>query len=391
MFIEGRLAIDLYPAANEAERVRIRSSRPLTAARVFEGKTPHLVLQQLPLLFSVCGVAQATAAVQAIQQASALPPDPQVQSARHLLLHMETAREHLWRILVDWPRLLGETGDAAQIAPLQSLLPALRKALFPDGDAFSVEALLRVERSELVEQFDRLDTLLAVSVYGCAPADWLATQSADGLYDWYQREESIAARLIREVSELGWQGVGAADCGFLPDLPTGSLDRRLIAPDADRFVAEPRWENASYETTPLARQRSQQLIKALQRQHGNGLLTRLAARLVELARVPETLRQLAIQLESELPEPDDDTLPAGTGIGQVEAARGRLVHRVELTNSHVRRYQILAPTEWNFHPSGVVARALGSLQEPNEALLRRQANLLINAVDPCVSYDLGVH
>ena len=84
-------------------------------------------------------------------------------------------------------------------------------------------------------------------------------------------------------------------------------------------------------------------------------------------------------------------MPAGTGIGQVEAARGHLVHRVVLDDGWVRRYQILAPTEWNFHPAGVVARGLGGLVDSDEPTLRRQAALLINAMDPCVGYDLRVH
>ena len=79
------------------------------------------------------------------------------------------------------------------------------------------------------------------------------------------------------------------------------------------------------------------------------------------------------------------------GIGQVEAARGRLVHCVELERGVVKHYQILAPTEWNFHPLGVVARGLETLTTKNEILLRKQADLLINAIDPCVGYDITVH
>ena len=80
----------------------------------------------------------------------------------------------------------------------------------------------------------------------------------------------------------------------------------------------------------------------------------------------------------------------GTGIAQVEAARGRLVHRVELDGDRVQRYQILAPTEWNFHPRGVLAQGVKGLAVSNKALLRRQTELLINAIDPCVGYELQI-
>jgi len=388
MLVEGRLRIELYPVAGQ---VNIQSSRPLRAAQVFEGKTPQEVLMQLPLLFSVCGVAQATAAAQAFQQALTLTASAPVDTARTLLIQMETAREHLWRILIDWPVLLDESTDARRAAPLQPMLLAFREALFADGDAFSLQAELGFEDGALHAQVDRLDEMLTSLVFGCTPSQWLRIDNVDELDDWAMRTKSIAASLLRQVSRDGWQGLGAADNGFLPDLPVAALNQRLEAADADRFIAEPMWEDRTCETTPLARQCDGELINSLHREFGYGLLTRLVARLVELARIPATMRTLAAQLDSAHPMCMGSELPVGIGIGQVEAARGHLVHRVVLEEGRVHCYQILAPTEWNFHPAGVVARGLGSLPETDETTLRRQAAMLINAVDPCVGYDVQVH
>ena len=68
----------------------------------------------------------------------------------------------------------------------------------------------------------------------------------------------------------------------------------------------------------------------------------------------------------------------------------RRLHRVELEREGVRSYRILAPTEWNFHPAGAAAQGLIHLPAQDTAVLRRLAALLINAVDPCVGYDLRV-
>ncbi len=78
------------------------------------------------------------------------------------------------------------------------------------------------------------------------------------------------------------------------------------------------------------------------------------------------------------------------GLGQVEAARGRLLHRIQLDGERIRRYQIVAPTEWNFHPQGVVAQSLKTLSGDNEQI-EQQARLLINEIDPCVTYQLSVN
>jgi coenzyme F420-reducing hydrogenase alpha subunit len=62
---------------------------------------------------------------------------------------------------------------------------------------------------------------------------------------------------------------------------------------------------------------------------------------------------------------------------------------VELERGRIARYRILAPTEWNFHPQGVVAESLGALQG-NSNEIEQQARMLVDAIDPCVGYDLEV-
>jgi hypothetical protein len=92
---------------------------------------------------------------------------------------------------------------------------------------------------------------------------------------------------------------------------------------------------------------------------------------------------------------DSDTgnavIPA-SGFALAEAARGALLHRVEVADGLVQRYQILAPTEWNFHPDGVVAQGLERIARSGVGgtELERLARLYITAVDPCVEYRLSV-
>ena len=104
------------------------------------------------------------------------------------------------------------------------------------------------------------------------------------------------------------------------------------------------------------------------------------------------MRALVLELDDEgAPKAENDRdLGKGRGLSQIEAARGRLVHGVLSEGNSVRDYRILAPTEWNFHPRGGLARALAGLEAGDEADLRGQASLLIEAVDPCVGYELRV-
>jgi coenzyme F420-reducing hydrogenase alpha subunit len=82
----------------------------------------------------------------------------------------------------------------------------------------------------------------------------------------------------------------------------------------------------------------------------------------------------------------------GIGVAQSAAARGLLVHRVSIADGRIRDYRILAPTEWNFHPLGVVAEGLREIAYGINDVqrLERLARLYITAIDPCVEYELSV-
>ncbi len=126
--------------------------------------------------------------------------------------------------------------------------------------------------------------------------------------------------------------------------------------------------------------------EALKREYVTGLLVRLVARLTEIARLAGGLRLVSGVSAG---EGAGGVGPVNPGIGQAAAARGQLVHRVELNGDVIGGYQILAPTEWNFHPKGVVVQALSALTG-DSASIEKQARLLIDAIDPCVGYELNL-
>ena len=92
----------------------------------------------------------------------------------------------------------------------------------------------------------------------------------------------------------------------------------------------------------------------------------------------EEMHALLPQLKHARPE--DFSPREGSGLGLVQAARGLLAHRVEIATGHLTRYQILAPTEWNFHPRGIVAQGLAH----SPAGASQAADLFIAALDTCV-------
>ncbi len=374
---EGRIAITLTPDGQRF-RVAIHSSRPLHAAQIFHGKSIAETLQGLPLLFTVCGVAQAAAATQACEQALGVSITENVISIRQQLVSMETIREHLWQALLGWSQWLQLSTPEQVLSEVMALQQQLRTTLTQDHSPFQINPSLAPQKSASEIQHALLQ-ILQQELFGISTEQWLALKTLDDLRLWSNQHSTIAARTVRQLESKQWRSIGACDHKPLPTLDLSTLNQAMKQRPA--FVHKPEWDGSPHESSPLTRTQSP-LLKQLQQYDGNGLLTRCIARLTELA-------QQVVELGEPTPPEKTPALQPGLGFGTAQAARGQLIHRVEIDGLHIARYQILAPTEWNFHPQGVVAQALRQL-DPTNPDYREQAHRIIHAVDPCVGYDLKI-
>lgn len=390
MSIEGKLRIELECRENRVSQVRIRSSRPLQLPLLFEGKPVEEVLQTIPLLYSICATAQASAAAGACRQAVGVEVEPGVLLGESMLLWLETAREHLCRVLIDWPGYLGEPPNRAQLPGFLQLLPDAKSALFDEtGAPFTLQPRLRPQAETLARLIERLSQILERSVFGMTAEEWSALDTLAPLERWIEGRQTLAARYLDKMRTSGVALLGQTTVESLPKLDDSEFHERLQADDADEFVAAPEWTARARETSCLTRQAQHPLIVAMEPVYGRGMQTRLVARLLELAAIPAHLKRLLQLIGEETAAPDrgDSTPVSGMGLGVVEAARGRLVHRARTSGHTIEGYQILAPTEWNFHPRGLVAEGLLGLPCTYQSTMREQASLFISAVDPCVGYS----
>ena len=319
-----RLVIELRPG-----RARIASQRRTDLARLMVGREAREVPQLLARLFALCGEAHRAAASLALFG--------EVAAGQMGLVAAESAREHLLRIALGW-----RFGDEAPL-PAGAIMALVETARRGEDAAAALAEYLRQH------------------VLGCAPEAFLSLPEVAA---WMEQAGTLPARFLRGLVARGQAGLGAVEPAFLPALAPDEIAARL---DRRDFAARPEW-NGARETGPLARRHDHPLVAGVVAEHGAGLLARLVARLVELAALPGEIRAPRV------PE-------ATGGLGALETARGRLIHAARLEDGRVAAYTILAPTEWNFHPEGVAARALAGLAG-------EEAALLIEAIDPCVEYEL---
>lgn len=381
MAAAGEIDITLQHTRGRAFKANIALRRP-QAARVLIGKTPEQVLAQVPLLFGVCGNAQAYAALLACRAALGLPDADDADPARELLVGMETLREHAWRMLLDWPGAMDLPADKAALAQLLKFDAQFKQLLF-DGDAFTLQSRLRadIDLNRLLHLIENLSQLIDGCLYGNKLQDFLSLASEAQFSEWITRNAAPPARLLEFVYRRGWQAAGSNAVDCLPPLSCGRLYAEWQQTDLAQFSLFPHWQNRCWDVTPLKRQRPHPLLAALTARYGNGLLVRLTASLLEVAVVLDKLAGNARTYGCHFGRD-------GVGLAQVAAARGLLIHRLAIRHGRVYDYAIVAPTEWNFHPGGVVAQGLQNLPADSAEDLQRLAALWINAVDPCVTYRL---
>jgi len=360
MTLEGRVRVSARFDGERLDSVSVRSDRPMAANALLAGRSGDEVLALLPGVFAVCGHSQATVAAATLDVATGIATPQAVQRRRERELAAETAAEHAFRLLLDWPRLTGVEEDVTLLARIRSLL-----ARAPESEASwgtARDALIGMVQSRILGA--RLDS-------------WLEQFSASEWLEWAHSGRTATARTLAALCPATeW---AAPETAFLTDLGHARLARDVAAPALGRpgFAARPELDGEPAECGPLARNHLHPAIRDLARR--DRIVARAFARLAEFAQI---LRE-----ENCAGRLDQVALGPGSGAATGEMARGLLTHAVELENGRVRRYAIVAPTEWNFHPAGPLYRELEGRPARDAREACRTLEFAAATLDPCVELE----
>ncbi|PHS70721.1 MAG: hypothetical protein COB23_03345 [Methylophaga sp.] len=380
MSVQGELSICLTPHV-AGIRSEISSSRPMHAAQLFVGKTIKQTLQTLPLLFNICAKAQAVTAVRAIESAVKLPINNRVESQREALVCIESLREHSLQILMDWPSYINETINNKALSDVVPSLNMLMQAFKPQQLLDFGAKIIEPASAQQIALWQHCAQQLSNTIFGVPIKQW-PQDKLSSLEHWAEQQQTPAARFIVWLNQQDWKHAGHSNIKLLPEIDDLALIRRLMEQQT-QFTAQPDWQSSCYEASWFNYQQHHPIIRQLNHQKGNGIYTRMLARLIEVADLMKKLHHYFMTGMIL-----NQTVSRVNGLASTNAARGRLSHYIELEHEVIKQFFILAPTEWNFHPQGVAAESLTHLQD--SSALQLQADLLIRAIDPCVGYQLQI-
>ena len=391
MDLEGSIQINLDCKNKNKLRVDCVSSRPVNAACVFENKPITETLETLPMLFSVCSTAQARAAFLAWKDAIGFIVPEAVNDSQKILLLLETLREHVWQIVINWPQLIDRESNINTVTKFSQLLIKIRKDLFVEGKGFTPNLVCLVNKPQLLLYIQQLQDILSEYIFKLDVKDWLVMFENKGLDNWISTFNTPATKMLEYIIDKNWQSLGSTEISPLPLLEKNQWKTFFADQQQWDLIKKPTWHQQCFQTSVLTRCLNNKRLNQLSGVKTQGLLSRYLSRLLELASIPAQLTSLVDGLEPGVFKLKFTQTTSGEGLSVVDAARGTLVHWLKIQDEVVIHYRILAPTEWNFHPNGVAVKGLETLSADNKEILQQQAKLWLNAIDPCVKYQLEIH
>lgn len=356
----GKLEVQvLLDHEHTIRAVDIRSTRPAVSG-LLSGRTPAQALAMVGLVYQVCRRAQ-SAAAEAALAAAGEPLATCVPANQEAVVAIEVLQENLWRLLLDWPAVFC----------LPSAPEAFRRWYGELRDSAAGEA----SPASLLASFER-DWL------GTTAAEWLAIDSLDALHDWSRAADSPAAALCGRVVQIDSAGRPPLPAPLLEDYTAAAIQAGWADTIDAGFAAHPHRDGEPRETGTLCWHADAPLLREALAARPSRVLARL------LARIRDTLMLLRGGGGQRVEACGDG---AGNGLAVVRSARGLLLHQVRLESGRVANWQVVAPTEWNFHPAGSLVSGLLGLGFPEPHLCERWVRAQLVSLDPCVEYGIGIH
>lgn len=332
----------------------IVGSRPVvhahTLVRVLRGQTGPALVRTVGSLFSLCAHAHQRVAALAFNAAC---PDTAPLPVAPLMHHrLETVRDHLRSMALDWP------------ARLRLAQPQTRRLLALADSPVMQGASDQMTTQQATQALTQLHLALNATDHPLYPSP------LPDLCDW----NDLAERLQPPLAALDVLNLEAQ----VQSAGLHTLARAMTDPD---FVQTPIWRGQCAETGAWTRLRHH---SPSQPAHTNAW-SRLVSRWQEVRDIAAATPLAEDARHDALLSSGALALGERCAIAWCEMARGLLCHWVKVDDQgRVADYRILAPTEWNFHPQGALATALGALSPVDVPAAR----CLAAAFDACVACEI---
>ena len=405
--IEGEAELDFSFSNGKIDDVRIHFGFYRGVEEILVGKDARDALVITPRVCGICNHAHLMTAVRAIEdgyRAAGINVElsDKAESIRDFTLSCELIQNHTkWfymTILPQLEKLVGESTRENYLLKASHFSSTITKALaifsgqwphssyaVPGGVTCDPSYVDIVQAESLIDESIRFFEQVMVD---SSLDKYLSIDSVQSLF----RIGGDIGKVISLLSHYDMDYLGQSHDRFIVFgdsslSPSGkALPTRVSAIDL-RFVEELIQEGTTakavqyrgrlYEVGPLARAMvsKEPIVKSLHKRYKDSILTRIFARVHEVATLLRENKKLLQNLSLQEPSCTIDREVKVTdfdGTGVVEAARGSLIHKTSVREGVIDKYEIIVPTQWNLSHGdeenhGIAIEAMIGSQSISEA------------------------
>jgi len=430
--IEGEATLELEWSEKKIEFAKIKFLNFRGIEKILE-KRPFLdALAITPRVCGICNTSHIIAAINAIEDAykSAnieVKVSPKANDIREFALNAEKIQNHIkWLYFSILPEILEISGkdeqnikafEGSEWIKAQKICNEMLKSMaiftgqWPHGSFCMVGGVTcDPTRGDIFESMRYLENVIEyceTEIFGETIDNFLKYTSSIQIMGTEGSLKSIVEVLIsKKLDNIGRSydrfislgnnsrkhsskkcqvtSVVNADVKFVSE----SLKNSFFVENGYTYSKSAMYKKRYMETGPIARMMitKDPLIRDFHRRNKDSILTRIVARVAETAHLLKRSKRLLERINLNEPSCVSPNVHYNdinaTGIGRCEAARGSLIHQIEIERGLIKHYDIITPTVWNL--------GNGSKEEPAVAQKGiigldsiRKADLVFKAFDVC--------
>ncbi len=406
--IEGEAKLHFHFENKKITHTEIEFLATRNIEKILEGKNAFDALVINPRVCGICGHAHLIATVQALE--SIYPHIELSQKAkilRELTLNFELIQNHFkWFYLTVLPLF----GHKQYILKATTPSQLMGKAIAVLGGQYphtsyavvggvvcdpTFSDILKIEKyiDETIDFYER-------HMVQVATEDFLACTNSEKVLG----SVGDLSLILNQIKTNHWEYLGQSYDKFIvfgenSYFSSGKANKTTIKQNIElgnineiinptSFAKNVTYKNKFYEVGPLARGilNKTPLIKDSHRRYKDSIFSRILARVCEIPQLLHHSKKLLKELQLGEPSHINPKIEmkelSGFGQSAVEAARGTLIHKVDVEKGIVKKYDIITPTQWNLSNGtrenpAVAQKAMVGLEE------EKIAEIVFKSFDVC--------
>ena len=341
--------------------------------QILEGKSALDALVINPRVCGICGHAHLIATVKALESCyDDLQISNKAKILRELTLNFELIQNHFkWFYLTIMPLF----GHKQYLLKATKPSNTINKAIaiiggqYPHNSYAIVGGVVceptQLDMIKVVNCIDEVIKYFEQNLVQTNTADFLECDNIDKLFSL----KGDLPIIINDIKKNNWQQIGKSYDRFIVFggnnyFNSGKSNHTRISQNLNindikefeniqSYAKNVTYKDKYYEVGPLSRAMLNKtlLIKDAHRRYADSMLTRIIARVCEIPQLlnhsKKLIKELNLDEPSFIEQKIDIVKINSSGVGIVEAARGSLIHKVNLENGIIKKYDIITPTQWN--------------------------------------------